>query len=192
MGGICCVTMAMGGAMLGLFYFTGLGGFLQGAIFLSFPLRIAVLGAVIMSVFFLRIKGMVLRRSKVDVAFRVSFENGKPPIELSALVDTGNTLFEPISGLPVVLIHESAARRAIDSAAVDALLKKQIPTGWEQKVRVVPFSALEKKGMLFALKPSSAAVFRDDWKDIDIYIGIHNGGLKTLGCKALLPACIGI
>ncbi|MHB1315866.1 MAG: sigma-E processing peptidase SpoIIGA [Christensenellales bacterium] len=190
MAGILIITLAMGGAMMGLFYFTGLGGYLQGAVLMAFPLRIMVAGGFVMFFLLSSLRKWIAGRSKAETLFRVAFGNQENTEPMAALIDTANTLKDPISGLPVALIHDSVARKLLGDNVVNAMLNKEIPTGWEERARIIPFHALESAGVLLVLKPASACVFLEDWRDVEIYIGIHNGGLKKLGCKALLPACM--
>ena len=185
--GVFGITLAMGGAMMGLFYFTGLGGYLQGVPLLAFPLRIAVSGGLLMVFLINCIKKWNAGRGSFETEFCVAFQSEE---HMAALVDTANTLKDPISGLPVVLIHETVARRLLDDEIVDAILKKEVPAGWEERIRIIPFHAMESSGMLLALKPGYASVYFEGWKKVDVFVGIHNGGLKNLGCKALLPACM--
>ncbi len=121
----------------------------------------------------------------VDVAFAQNVAGaaqcipklgGKIPLEINlgngkkrymALLDTGNLMTEPISGLPVVLLHE----------------KKPLPytATWP-----VPYHSLAGTGVVNACRPQSARAFIDGkWQQLDVMIATAPGGFSP-GIEAIL------
>lgn len=67
---------------------------------------------------------------------RIKMKNGQQQVEKKAFYDSGNHLFEPISGKPVILVRNSVAKQ-LDICT--------------EKIRVVPYSSLgNASGMLEA------------------------------------------
>jgi hypothetical protein len=70
---------------------------------------------------------------------------GDAQVAFTALVDTGHTLAEPISGLPVIICEEALAAPLFSSPAADT------------KIRMVPFTSLgQSAGMLTAVRVSAS------------------------------------
>lgn len=98
-------------------------------------------------------------------------------ITLNALVDTGNTLRDPITGEPVLIVDAYVARELLDLTA-DALTD---PTGLLQAnpgrgLRLIPYQTVGQKGSLLpALRCESVLI----------------GGKKTGGLVAFAPVVFG-
>ena len=92
--------------------------------------------------------------------------------ECEALIDTGSSLCEPFSGIPVIV------------AAEDVL-----PETRDKKYRLVPFSSVGGDGLLKAYRPERISIVKEGEKrSIDAFIAVFAGELKS-GVKAVIPAC---
>lgn len=90
-----------------------------------------------MSVYWILKRGLVKRKEKTSDC-KVILHNGKEKIEISALLDTGNSLIEPISGRPVAV-------------AEPKILEKIFSREWPEGYRMVPYCSVGKKhGLLKA------------------------------------------
>lgn len=76
--------------------------------------------------------------------------NGKQA-ELLAKADTGNSLREPFSGLPVLVAEETVLKEVAPKAVLDFLKNGTA----QEKLRLVPYSAISGSGVLPAFLPES-------------------------------------
>ncbi len=106
-------------------------------------------------------------------------------VTLRALRDTGNGLYDPVSGRAVAVAELGAIRPLLggfectgnDAAALCETLCKL--SGLEGRVTLVPYSALGTgHGLLAAIRPDSAAI---SGKEADILIGISPAALSQDG-----------
>ena len=79
--------------------------------------------------------------------------HGGHMVQLLALRDTGNTLVDPVSGEPVLVLGAEAARR-LTGLTVDQLRKpvETVASGVLPGLRLVPYRAVGSSGMLAALR----------------------------------------
>ena len=96
---------------------------------------------------------------------------GSAWVEVPALVDTGNQLWEPLSNRPVIIL-ENKALSGILPPEVEALCRQErMDWGglasisnpeWAGRCRLVPFSGLGiKRGLLLGLRPDEVSLFVD-------------------------------
>lgn len=128
------LSMALGGIALGL----GNGGF--GAIVLG------ALGVAILCV--LGFCGRVGQEKYAQVDIRLSNRR----LRLTALLDTGNTLRDPVSGTPVLVVDAASAAQLLDLSAaelsdpVGTLARRR-----NHRLRLIPYHAVGKNaGFLLA------------------------------------------
>lgn len=128
-------------------------------------------------------------------------------VSLTALVDTGNCLHEPISGRPV-LVAESDAVACLLPAAVAAVVGRPItpdtlarlPTPWARRCRLVPYHAVgNPAGLMLAFGPDGLRVGEvllrtgAEAGEPPLYVGLAPGRLDPTGAyQALLPADVSI
>lgn len=147
---------------------------------LSFPTFIlgAVLGTLALTSFF------SARRRKLvtwEVQVLLSFRGGQA--RFRALVDTGNRLREPFSGLPVMIVEQ-------------ALLKDVLPSDWNLSLlpgfREVGYGALGGCGKLRCFRPEILLVNYGNGylRAPDVWIAVYPGALSG-SVRALAPPIIG-
>lgn len=207
------VSFAFGGAALALFYFTNIGAFLgvflsNGVIYFNLPWKtLAVSGiiaylAIRISIFAVQAR---INKKNMYIPIYIIFDNKSTCI--NALIDTGNSLYDPISQSPVIIVEFQAIRSLLpedvqeifDKYSDDNLgLVSSIMSNseWVSRFRLIPFTSLGKEnGMLIGFKPDEVEIIEDDVKkDLrDIIIGVYNKKLSNNDkYKALLhPELIG-
>ncbi len=118
-----------------------LGGFLLSGIRLFPGLRrlfTSLAGLIAVSVLlFWEVRRMVRKREEKGSLCRVELSGGGSKVEVTALVDTGNSLVEPISGKPVCLLDRAAYQRFLGGKA---------PEGF----RAIPYHSVGKRNGLLA------------------------------------------
>lgn len=112
-----------------------LGGFLMFLLKILPRGTISCLGIALVlalgAVCYIVIRRMMANKEDAEHICRVVLKNGNHSLTLDALVDTGNSLVEPISGKPVSVIEESAFRELIQNEA-------------PERFRVIPYRSVGK------------------------------------------------
>lgn len=136
------LSMALGGIAL---------GFAQGGFF---PLVLAA--GVLCLLCIVGFRGRAGKAQYVPVAIR----HGDQSLSLTALVDTGNTLSDPISGRPVLVVDARAAHRLLGLQPED--LSRPLDTlasGKQPGLRLIPYSAVgQRAGLLLAIRPDGVQI----------------------------------
>lgn len=171
------VSFGFGGCVLGIFYFSDVGAKLgavysNGVLYFNLPWTILALSG---TIFFIAVKlfaffsGKVYRGHNLRKKLYLSF--GEKSAEITALLDTGNSLVDPVSLSPVIIVEykllknlfNDDIKQALDRIGCDNITwimsdvaEKGLPA------RLIPFSSLGKdNGMLIGFVPDRAEI-RDD------------------------------
>ncbi|RDV82912.1 sigma-E processing peptidase SpoIIGA [Ammonifex thiophilus] len=196
------VSFALGGVVFGVSF---LFGGRPGEEKLSYRFLLPGLLATLILAVILGRKGANLRRRVSESFFRVPcvIWLGDCRLELTALVDTGNQLFDPVSGHPVMVVDYEALARCLpkemqtwfkesgrfDPASLYSLSWRN--SRWLTRVRLIPFRSLGVSGgLLVGLRPDAVEVFYGgkEVKTRKVVIGIYSERLSPEGAyQALLP-----
>ncbi len=101
--------------------------------------------------------------------FRTQIHIGKSYCNLNAKMDTGNSLVEPFSMLPVIVVNEKSLSQLIPNYE-----QSSIENTIKFKYRMIPFNSVGKAGVLKSFKPD--------------YITIYNGN-KIIKKDAYVAIC---
>ncbi|MCR4615287.1 MAG: sigma-E processing peptidase SpoIIGA [Clostridiales bacterium] len=88
---------------------------------------------------------------------------GEKSVRVPALLDTGNTLTDGFTGLPVIVADYSAVREIIPEEIrpffkSEALNTELLPDEWKKHIRAVPYSSIGGRGVLPAFKADKVTV----------------------------------
>ncbi len=109
---------------------------------------------------------------------------GKSPIRLPAMLDTGNQLTDPITGLPVV-VASSSSLRPILPAAVMPEDPQTLPFGF----RLLRVQTTAGHKMMMCFRPSQFRVqLEGTWREGQALIAIAPTGYD--GAQALVPSAV--
>jgi stage II sporulation protein GA (sporulation sigma-E factor processing peptidase) len=140
-----------------------------------------------------------ITKENLLVPVKIAFDNRK--IDLSALIDTGNSLKDPLTNIPVMVVEFKALEELLpieiksifensredDLNCITTTISK---SKWFSRFRLIPFSSLGKEnGMLLGFKPDYVEIGEDEEKkDIkNVIVGIYNRSLsRNEKYKALL------
>lgn len=198
-------TFIFAGAGFAFLYFNQSGGFIRNGVFYVcwnskwtvLVLSIATAGIIVK--IFWDIIQQKLVKDRFLIPLKIAFENGT--IDLSALVDTGNALFDPLTHVPVVVVEFKAIKSILpveiqnifsESKEEDlvGVTKIVADSSWFSRFRLIPFTSLGKEnGMLIGFKPDYIEVGEKTEKKgvTDVIIGIYNRALsKSENYNALL------
>lgn len=198
-------TFIFAGAGFAFLYFNQSGGFVRNGFFYVYwnsKWTVMVLGVItagiIVKIFWDIIQHKLVK-DRLLIPLKIAFENGI--IDLPALVDTGNALYDPLTRVPVVVVEFKAIKsilpveiqnifeesRENDLADVTKIVSD---SNWFSRFRLIPFTSLGKEnGMLIGFKPDYIEVGdKSDKRGVtDVIIGIYNRALsKSENYNALL------
>lgn len=173
------VSFVFGGAAFGLFYFiNGLSLTSNGISFIKdFPIKILAM-AIIIAYFTIKYSWDYvqhrIRRERLIIQVEMSFDNKR--LCLDALVDTGNSLKDPITNAPVMITDYSMIkellpddiRRIFEQSGendLNAIAEIMSISKWATRFRIIPFKSLGREnGMLVGFKPDAVTIFDNDRK----------------------------
>lgn len=107
---------------------------------------------------------------------RVSFQINDKELEFDAFLDTGNSLKEPFSCLPVIIAKKDDVENIIpfDVDTKNENLISELSNKLNMNFRLIPFSGLSHSGFIVGFKPRFVSIKTSNGKSFDkeAYIGI--------------------
>ncbi len=177
-------SFTFGGVAFALLYFVRPQDILfqNGALIGTYPIKMilagGILGFIIITFAFKNIKGKLTRK---DMMCTVIIGNTR----ITAIVDTGNLLKDPITKMPVLIVEREMLKgifpEIILENATDIVNGKEIELGeYSSKLRVIPYKSIGKEnGLLLGIKAKNIRiVYQDIEKAHDVIIGIYTGTLS--------------
>lgn len=191
-------SFIFGGAAFALMYFINPQKIImENGIYIgTYPIKIVLLGAIlaftIVKTTFKMIKGKITEK---ELICKIKVKIFDKTAEVTALMDTGNQLKEPITGESVIVIEKQSMELLIPRIVldnIDNILKGSCPENIEKystKLRVIPFSSLGKtNGMMLGIKPDDVLIETEQGKASVTHaiIGICNSNLTKNGSYTAL------
>ena len=177
-------SFTFGGVAFALLYFVRTQDILfqNGVLIGTYPIKMilagGILGFIIITFAFKNIKGKLTRK---DMMCTVIIGNTR----ITAIVDTGNLLKDPITKMPVLIMEREMLKgifpEIILENATDIVNGKEIELGeYSSKLRVIPYKSIGKEnGLLLGIKAKNIRiVYQDIEKAHDVIIGIYTGTLS--------------
>lgn len=160
-GSFFVVSFIFGGSLFALMNATGLGSRLNmiysnGEIYLNLPWRWVLLSAS-GTYFLIYIFGRIRKRRIALRAARrtLTIYTKGQKLETTAIIDTGNALFDPITGAPVIVCEKGELKALLPQG--EAIMENMSKAGL--KVRLIPFSSVGKEsGLMPAFLPDMVEV----------------------------------
>ena len=177
-------SFTFGGVAFALLYFVRPQDILfqNGVLIGTYPIKMilagGILGFIIITFAFKNIKGKLTRK---DMMCTVIIGNTR----ITAIVDTGNLLKDPITKMPVLIVEREMLKgifpEIILENATDIVNGKEIELEeYSSKLRVIPYKSIGKEnGLLLGIKAKNIRiVYQDIEKAHDVIIGIYTGTLS--------------
>src|SRR5690606_11130400 len=185
------------GATFALFYVMNTNFSVYNGVFYikDFPIRFLILG---ITLSFILIKYVFnylqIKLGKSDVLTNVIINLNNKQANIVALVDTGNSLKEPISQRPVIIVEFFAIKDLLpervqnlflenENLDLDVITDIMIESVDEIKLRVIPFKAIgTENGMLLGFKPDEILIINEATEkkiEEEIVVGIYNNKLSN-------------
>ncbi|MBR2735536.1 MAG: sigma-E processing peptidase SpoIIGA [Clostridia bacterium] len=105
---------------------------------------------------------------------------------LTALIDTGNSLVEPFSGLPVIVVK----RESIKNICPEEILSAEEISNIDEtaclnsKLRMIPFKTISGEGLLPSCKPKSVIINGGAPKEA--YVAVCSDNILSENCSAII------
>lgn len=163
------INFIYGGGMYAFYRFTSLGSkmnFSNGEYYIDMPLWLIITLA-IGFYFMIKLLGkLISERGMTEQQLDIRISLGSRHVDITALIDTGNTLRDPISMLPVMLVEKNVTDRLIMQSIDETVFKKH-------SMRLIPYSdASGNADTVYAFKPTSITVKDTDRQLNEMLIGI--------------------
>lgn len=159
----------IGGLMLCLCVVLG-GSMLQGVLIGTLPIRAALIGGVLSAMLPKMIRRLIERVNRRAQFVPLRIQYGGQTIQMTALIDSGNLLIEPLSAKPVIVVRKG-------------LFGSSVQTG-----RPVAFQSVGGEGYLLAVQAERIGVFWKRWHAVDAYFAESPGLIAD--ADAILPATL--
>lgn len=192
------ITLVFGGAGFALFYFTSFNGIVSNGIF--YMTNISVKNIFIScGIGYILIQfcwGYIQKQlSKEKILMNVRIKINDEIVDIKGIVDTGNSLTDPISKYPVIIVEYNAIKSLLPVELKDIFLNNHVfnfeqvveqlsDSNWITRFRIIPYQALgTENGMLVGFKPDNVLIHDDKHnRDIkEIIVAIYNKKLSKTG-----------
>lgn len=188
------VSFVFAGSALALFYLTDVDSYIGKGIFYikDFPIKILVF-AIVTSWILIKYTWSYIHEkiSKDKILVPITILLKDREVHITALVDTGNSLKDPLTDTPVIIVQFSAIKNILPDKTrkifemydvnnlglVSTLL---YDSRHEVKFRVIPFKSIGREnGILLGFKPDKVILKDEDKAITDIIVGIYNNNLSN-------------
>lgn len=172
-------SFVFGGCAFALLYFIKPQNILlkNGVYVGIYPLKIALLGGIVgFIITHIAFKIVKTKLRKKDMIYNINLKIDDKETTLTAMLDTGNLLRDPITKIPVIVVERDKLYNIlpfellnnIESLIggdkennIDNIINKEYLT----KLRMIPFSSIGKKnGMLIGIKADSLTIQNEEYE----------------------------
>ncbi len=176
-------TFIFGGAAFGLYYFTeDIITIRKGVFYLrNFPFKAIFVSSVTVIVL-VRVLWLKIRNRRLTTSFIYNLEIRYEGMNfiLKGLLDTGNSLYDPITQSPVIIVEYSKIEKALPMEIrdiflynrehdIDYIAKTIAEPQFDPKYRLIPYYTVGRSGsFLIGLRPSKVLISLDgSWHETD-------------------------
>lgn len=193
------VTFCFAGVMLGLWMAFRPSGMLyyNGVVYFDIS-AVTLLVTTVIAYCVMELIHRLSRHSRVrEEIYGISVSVNGRTVKLRGLVDTGNSLCEPFSGIPVVICSLESIAAVLPPGTAELLLKGGFAAGLDcgMPLRGIPYSDVGGDGLLPAFQPAQLTLsFQDKTLRVErAYIAVSNKPVGDERYEAILnPDLIGL
>ena len=173
-------SFVFGGCAFALLYFIRPQDiFMQNGVYVgTYPLKIALLGGIVgFIITYIAFKIVKTKLKRRDMLYEIQIKMANKTINLQAMLDTGNLLKEPITGMPVIVVEKEKLYSILPTNLLDHIEEliggegsKKLESLEEQeylaRLRVIPFSSIGKQnGLMLGLKAEKVMIkLEEEWE----------------------------
>ncbi len=161
----------------------------------TYPLKTIFIGAIISSTILIAAFKIVKTKiTKKDMYCTIKITINGKQVETTAMIDTGNMLKEPITGMPVMVVESTLLEDILPQELLQNTeniiggdftnVTDDIKNKYISKLKLIPYSSLGKQnGMLLGIKAEKVEIIKEDeaTSKKNIIIGIYNKSLTKKG-----------
>ena len=166
------VSFALGGCAFALLYIVRPQDiFMKDGVYIgTYPLKIALLGGIVgFIVTYISFKIVKSRITKNEIIYKTIIKFDEKELEINVMLDTGNTLKDPITGEAVMLIEKEKLYGLIPRSILDNVenilggeFEEEQQFKYRTKLRIIPFTSVGKQnGMMLGIKVDSVKIITD-------------------------------
>lgn len=189
------IAFTFAGICLSLLYTAQIDSYMSEGIFYIYNFKIkklvtaAVFGWILLQLVLEYIQNKNIRIQNL-ISFKIKLKDKE--VKVDGMVDTGNSLRDPISRLPVIVVEFIAIKELFPESVqelfekysennIDILTNVPCENSDDFKFRIIPYKALGKQdGMLLGFKADRVTFeIEDDLRNIDLVIGIYHKSLSN-------------
>ncbi|MDR1066072.1 MAG: sigma-E processing peptidase SpoIIGA [Clostridiales bacterium] len=195
----CVAAFAIGGMGMALFYFTNFPVLIGDAISYTvsrFSLKILIASS---SSIYIAAKLLIAWQKRMAIKRRAFYPVriccGERDAQFTALMDTGNSLRDPLGDCPVLIAEFTAVERFLPKSVnivfrankdcdIAEILNTVDDAPFMSRARVIPFSSLGKQnGMLLGFRPDYIEITNDDRSITldNVVVGVYSRELSGDG-----------
>lgn len=192
------VSFVFGGCVFALMYFLKpqMAEIRNGVFVGAYPLKVAIIGGMIAFIIIqASFKIVKTKISKKDMIYDMEIIINKKTVKIKALLDTGNLLKDPLTGLAVIVVEHKSLYTIIPKDILDNISKiiggdivdLSKNEGFNKiisRFRIIPFSSLGKQnGLLLGIKADGINILVDEKTEHikNAIIGIYDKSLTKNG-----------
>lgn len=177
------MTFIFCGAMLALWYIAYPKGLTMrnSVIYINISPQLLVIFTIICYLIIRTIGRIVGKSSDYKLYNRIKLNINGQTVLLNAKLDTGNTLKEPFSGLPVIIVNDNVFKNIPHSNSENVDYEEYFAL----KARFIPFSSLGGNGILPAIKANEVFVNENKFEG-ECFVALCKKGILPEGVDALI------
>lgn len=192
------VSFVFGGCVFALMYFISpkLAMIKNGVFVGAYPLKVALIGGVVSFVIIqISFKVVKNRLSKKDMIYEIEVVINSKNTIVKGLLDTGNLLKDPITGMPVIVVEHRCLYSVIPAEILDnineimggdtdELIANDEFSKLISRFRMIPFSSLGKQnGLLLGIKADYINIILDEKIENinNVIVGIYDKSFTKNG-----------
>lgn len=183
------VSFIFGGCTFALIYFIKPENIkINNGVFVgTYPMKVALIAGVV--AFLITQIAFKINKNKLsskNIIFSIKIYLDSKELKVKALVDSGNMLKDPISGMPVIIVEKNVLYKIIPKEILDNIEnmiggdenKEQLNTQkYLKKIRMVPFMSIGKEnGMLIGIRIDKIKIETEDIniENENVIVGIYD------------------
>lgn len=161
----------------GCFLSLGMTGLMRFAAPFALPSALIVL---LCCLLLRSVPAILPKQEEVPRLATVDVRHGSHHLTLTALIDSGNLLRDPVTGLPVIIISRRAAQRLVQLPQAGKLT---------YPFRLLTVRTVSGTGMMTVFHPDSVCLLLPEgWTRVETLLGVSPEGYE--GFQALVPSCL--
>ena len=189
------ISFAFGGCAFALLYFIRPQDVLiQNGVYVgTYPIKIALLGGVVgFIITYIAFRVVKTKMKKKDMIYIVTIKINEKQVTLKAILDTGNLLKEPITGMPVIVVEKQELYSILPANLLNHIdeliggdqnnfIEEIEEKEYLKKLRIIPFSSIGKQnGLMLGLKADEVIIQKEEEqeKNQNVIIGIFSEQLS--------------